>query len=151
MGTGNELVQLEQALRSDIPLARHMQVRVVAADADRVVLGAPLDPNANDKGTAFGGSLYSVAVLAGWALLSREMRARGRECQVVIQQSSVDYLQPVNADFEAEARAPEAEIIERCVRTLMRYGRARVEVQVTVEALSVEVMHMRGRYVIAGT
>ncbi len=52
---------------------------VEAADDDEpVVLRAPLAPNANHKGTAFGGSLYSLAVLTGWAwahALSRDAQA----------------------------------------------------------------------------
>lgn len=149
MGAGNELERLEQQLHAGIPLARQMQVRVLTSNAQALVLGAPLDANANDKGTAFGGSLYSVAVLAGWALLSREMQARGIACQVVIQESSVEYLEPVSAEFQARAQAPEPAAIERCLRTLARHGRARIEMNVTVESAHIEVVRMRGRYVIS--
>jgi thioesterase domain-containing protein len=149
MSARNEFADLEQRLHADIPLARQMQVRVLAADADGLLLCAPLGPNANDKGTAFGGSLYSIAVLAGWALLSLQARSRGVDCQVVIQQSSVEYLEPVTADFQANARTPNAAEIERCLKTLARYGRARIEVEVTIASADRPVVRMRGRYVLA--
>ena len=52
-------------------LAKHIGIVVESADDSAVVLRAPLAPNANYKGTAFGGSLYSVAVLTGWAWVTR--------------------------------------------------------------------------------
>lgn len=148
MDAGFELQRLEQQLHADIALARPMQVRVLAADEKGLVLGAPLEPNGNDKGTAFGGSLYSLAVLAGWALLSQWMRSRGIDCEVVIQESEVEYLHPVTADFQAKVRAPDDAALQRCLRTLARHGRARIEVEVIVESARVEAVRMRGRYVI---
>lgn len=148
MDAGFELQRLEQQLHADIALARPMQVRVLAADEKGLVLGAPLEPNGNDKGTAFGGSLYSLAVLAGWALLSQQMRSRGIDCEVVIQESEVEYLQPVTAAFQAKVRAPDDAALQRCLSTLARYGRARIEVEVIVESARVEAVRMRGRYVI---
>ena len=44
----------------EFPLARHIGIVVESADDAAVVLRAPLAPNANYKGTAFGGSLYSL-------------------------------------------------------------------------------------------
>jgi thioesterase domain-containing protein len=149
VGAGFELQRLEQQLHADIALARPMQVRVLAADETGLVLGAPLKANGNDKGTAFGGSLYSLAVLAGWALLSQQMRSRGIDCEVVIQESEVEYLQPVIADFEAKVRAPDDAALQRCLRTLARHARARIEVEVIVESARVEAVRMRARYVIA--
>ena len=57
---------LEKRILTDIPLARHIGVRVVEFDGSSLALGAPLAANSNHKGTAFGGSLFSLAVLAGW-------------------------------------------------------------------------------------
>ena len=54
---------MQRRLAADFPLARHIGIVVDSAGDDGIVLRAPLGPNANDKGTAFGGSLFSVAVL----------------------------------------------------------------------------------------
>ena len=43
------------------------------------VLRAPFAPNANYKGTAFGGSLFCVAVLTGWAWATRYHRGTRAE------------------------------------------------------------------------
>ena len=62
---------LQNRIVGEFTLAKHIGIVVESADDDAVVLRAPLAPNANYKGTAFGGSLYSVAVLTGWAWVTR--------------------------------------------------------------------------------
>ena len=54
---------LQRRIDREIVLAKPMGIIVEAADERALVLRAPLAPNANHKGTAFGGSLYSLAVL----------------------------------------------------------------------------------------
>lgn len=137
----------------EIPLARHIGVQVLAYDGRSLVLGAPLEANSNHKGTAFGGSLYSLAVLAGWGLLLLELEARDIDAEIVIHSCTVDYRLPVAGDFIARAVAPQAALVERCVRTFARYGRARIEIQTVIEREGLEAVRMRGSYVIgaAGT
>jgi thioesterase domain-containing protein len=135
----------------DIPLARHIGVQVLAWDGHSLVLGAPLDANSNHKGTAFGGSLYSLAVLAGWGVLLLELEARGIDAEIVIQACAVDYRMPVTGDFTARAVAPDRAQIERCVRMFNRYGKARIEIATVIERQGLEAVRMRGTYVIGLT
>ena len=73
---------LQERIGREFMLARHIGVVVESADDAAVVLLAPLAPNANHQGTAFGGSLYSLSVLTGWAWLTRYLAARNicRRC-----------------------------------------------------------------------
>src|ERR1700733_11554189 len=66
---------LQRRLDREFPLARHIGGRADSADDRRVVLRAPFAPNANYKGTAFGGRLFSLAVLAGWGGGGRPLAA----------------------------------------------------------------------------
>ena len=50
----------------DIPLTRAMGLRVESLGEGGIRMNAPLEPNVNDKGTAFGGSLAAILTLAGW-------------------------------------------------------------------------------------
>src|SRR5699024_9824089 len=68
---------LETRMRNDIPLTRAIDLRVRHADADTLILAAPLAPNINDKGCAFGGSLVSLMTIAGWAHVVLALEARG--------------------------------------------------------------------------
>jgi hypothetical protein len=62
---------LQDRIDREFPLARHIGVSVDCAHDGALVLRAPFAPNANYKGTAFGGSLFCVAVLTGWAWATR--------------------------------------------------------------------------------
>src|ERR1700734_3179543 len=102
---------LQDRIGREFLLARHIGLVVESADDASVVLRAPLAPNANYKGTAFGGSLYSVAVLTGWAWVTRYLAARGLSADAVIQESNVRFLTPVHGELRASATAPAEEQI----------------------------------------
>lgn len=124
--------EFEQQLLTDIPLARAMQLRLAAATPDRLRLAAPLAPNSNDKGCAFGGSLASLMTLAGWGLIVLRLRARGQACDIYVQDSTIRYLAPVWSDFVAEAALAEGEAWDAFFDALAQRGRARLRVLVRV-------------------
>jgi len=123
---------LQGRISNEFPLAKHLAISVEAADDSTVVLRAPLGPNANYKGTAFGGSLYSVAVLAGWAWLTRYLAASGVAADVVIQESTVHYLAPCEGELRARALPPSPAHMEKLLKMLRRAGRGRVRMRIEV-------------------
>ena len=86
-----------------IPQVLAMQVQLAGERDGRLCLRAPLGPNVNDKGTAFGGSLVSLMTLAGWCLVSGRLQQAGLEAEVYVADSQVRYLAPLRADLVAEA------------------------------------------------
>lgn len=123
---------LESTVLAEIPLARAMQLRMQAYDGDCLTLFAPLAPNINDKGCAFGGSLVSLLTLAGWGLIVLKLRELDRECDVYVQDSAVRYLAPVWEDFAAQARLAEGESWDAFAAKLAARGRARLGVDCRV-------------------
>ena len=119
-------------MRDKIPLARAMDLELQAHDDDLLVLGAPLAPNVNDKGCAFGGSLVSLMTLCGWGLVELALRRQGHDCDVFVGESTVRYLQPVWADFRAEARLAGDADWAGFFDTLRTRGKARIEVDCSV-------------------
>lgn len=121
---------LQELINRDIMLARPMGVIVEAADDAGIVLRAPLPPNANHKGTAFGGSLYSLAVLTGWAWLTRFVACADINADAVIQESSMQFLLPVKGDLRAVIAAPAEAEVDKFRKLLLRAGRARIRLRV---------------------
>ena len=119
-------------IRDKIPLARAMDLRLHHYAPDSLMLAAPLAPNVNDKGCAFGGSLASVMTLAGWALVELALQRRGEACDVFVGDSSVRYLEPVWDDFRAEARLAEGTDFASFFDTLSGRGKARIDVRCVV-------------------
>ena len=102
-----------------------MGLKVMEASASKVVLSAPIEPNHNHKQTAFGGSLYSLAVLAGWSLLWIRLKEAGLQGHVVIASTDVQYLKPVKEDFRATAEADD-HAMELALKIYRSKGRAKV-------------------------
>jgi thioesterase domain-containing protein len=138
---------LQNRIVREFALAKHMGVVVESADDASVVLHAPLALNANFKGTAFAGSLYSVAVLAGWAWVTRHLAARAVAADAVIQQSSVQFLNPVQGELRATATAPEAARIDKFRKMLQRSGRGRISLRVEIEYDHILAMLFEGVFV----
>ncbi len=111
-----------------MPLSRAMGLRVLEAGQEKVRLSFPLEPNLNVHGTAFGGSLYTAALLAPWGLLWCLLRQRGLAADVVVAASGERFLAPVGDAFVAECSAPRGSF-DRSLKVLRAKGRARVEAQ----------------------
>jgi len=123
---------LERDILADIPLARALQLVVESYDGTSLTLAAPLAPNVNDKGCAFGGSLVSLMTLAGWGLVKLALDRHGKPCDIYVQDSDVRYLAPVWNDFVAIARLVDRESFLSMFETLAARGRARTRVRCVV-------------------
>jgi thioesterase domain-containing protein len=120
---------VQDRLLDDIPIARAMQLSIAAWDGASLRMSAPLMPNVNDKGCAFGGSLVSVMTLACWSLIRLAAEQAGEECDIYVQDSSVRYLNPVWSDFSAEARLATNQSWASFFSTLQSRGKARLSAQ----------------------
>ena len=117
-----------------------------------MIISAPLEANLNDKGTGFAGSLFSVAALAGWALVMRWCATERLDAEVVLQSSTARFLAPARADFRALAHELPAAQREKLRRMLARSGRGRADIAVDLKCHEALVMSFTGTYaVIAGT
>jgi thioesterase domain-containing protein len=131
--TETALAALERLIATSIPLAHTMGVAVAGADGTSLTLSAPLAPNVNDKGCAFGGSLVSLMTLAGWGLVKLALDRQGRDCDIFVQDSDVRYLAPVWNDFTAVARLVDRESFTGMIESLTARGRARTRVRCVVQ------------------
>lgn len=123
---------LQQCIDREIMLAKPMGVIVEAADETAVILRAPLAPNANHKGTAFGGSLYALAVLTGWAWATRFLATRALDADAVIQESNMRFLAPVHGEMRACIEIPAAADIDKFSKMLLRADRGRIRLRVNM-------------------
>ena len=123
---------LERELLDAIPLARAMALRVAAHDGDSLTLAAPLAPNINDKGCAFGGSLASLMTLAGWGVIRLAVAARELDCDIYVQDSAIRYLAPVWGDFDAISRLADGESFDAFFAALATRGKARLNIECRV-------------------
>jgi thioesterase domain-containing protein len=130
MSQADSLAALRAHLHT-IPQVRAMQVEVVGDDDGRLRLSAPLAPNVNDKGSAFGGSLVSLMTLAGWGLVTQRLADAGLKADVYVADSQVRYLAPLENDLRAEAWLEEGDW-DAFLATFRQRGRARCRITACV-------------------
>ncbi|HVU17084.1 MAG TPA: YiiD C-terminal domain-containing protein [Candidatus Didemnitutus sp.] len=123
---------LERFLHDKIPLTRAMELRVVESNGDRLVLEAPLAPNRNHLGTAFGGSLHNLPTLACYAVVWTLLREAGIDGHVVVKRSAASYREPVTGSLTATCPRPAAGRVAKFVSDLQRYHKARMDLHATI-------------------
>ncbi len=140
--------ELEAFILEQIPLARAMslQVNQFNPELPELVMSCPLEPNRNDKGTGFAGSIASCATLAGWGLTTLLAAQSNIEATVVIASSQIEYHKPVTADFYTVAELATDETIERFNRDLKQRGKSRLQINVRVMQGNKQVARLEGLY-----
>jgi thioesterase domain-containing protein len=117
-------------LHEQIPLTRAMGAQVAAYDGAQLVVTAPLALNHNHLGTAFGGSLNTLATLAGYAFLWLELH--DRTAHIVIRKSQVQFTRPVRSELRAICYAPDPAALTGFRESFARKGKARLELRVEI-------------------
>lgn len=97
--------KLEKTIRAAIPLSEAMQFRIEELELDRIEVSAPLEPNINIHGTGFAGSIYSVAVLSGWALCTHILKQMDIDADLVVASAEISYRAPINTALRCRCRA----------------------------------------------
>ncbi len=139
--------RLQKLFDEQIPLSRAMQVKVAGWDGAELLLTAPLVPSRNHHGTAFGGSLYTLGLLAGWGVVSLRLWAASIVAEVVVQRAAANYLRPVTQVLQASCGpVPDADW-ERFVARLGRRGQGRLGLVSTISSADHEAFQMHAQFV----
>ena len=101
-GAGGEL---QRRIRATIPLSEAMRFQIESLQDDSIAVSAPLEPNINIHGTGFAGSIYSLAVLTGWALCTHMLERAGVDAELVVARAEIRYRAPVDGTLECKTLA----------------------------------------------
>jgi thioesterase domain-containing protein len=144
----DRLRALQETLYREIPITKHLGITVESYDDEQLTLKAPIEPNRNQKQTAFAGSLNAVVTLAGWGLLWLVMGELGLATTIVIQESVSSYLRPVTGDFSARCRKPDSTRLAHFENMLRKKGKARLELLAEIDEREKVAVSFKGRYVV---
>jgi thioesterase domain-containing protein len=138
--------EIDVYLAHHVPLVRFMGIHLKCFDTQGLTLAAPLAPNINDKGTAFAGALAAIVTLSGWAVTYLTLRERHEKANLVIADSSIKYLRPVQEEIIAVCALPDEESVERFLATYQKRGKASWELEAIIQAGAATAVTFRGRY-----
>lgn len=139
------LREIDRFLHEKIPLTRAMGVSVEKSDETGLVVTAPLEPNHNHLGTAFGGSLSALATLAGYAMLWLQLG--DREAHIVIREGSIRYRRPVRDVLRAVCPRPDPAQLEAFRSTFATTGKAHIKLRVCIEEAGQVCVEFEGDFV----
>ncbi len=139
---------LEQYLHERIPLTRAMGLRVAVLDAGGLTLSAPLEPNINDKGTAFAGSIGALLTLSGWTLLHALFDGETAGLQIAVTESVLTYSHPVRGELRAVCDHPAETAIQQVRKSLTTRGKARVSLRARLMEASMACAEFQGTYAV---
>ena len=148
MSTENISQQLSHFLATHLPISQFMQMDVESYDGHTLILSAPLEPNINDKQTAFGGSLYNAAVMACWGMAYLKTLEANISCNQVVSKGCIEYKAPVSGKIRAVCYAPSDAVLEEFMAQFKLKGRARITLQSTIECSGKTAVEFEGTYAI---
>ena len=145
-----DLADFETECRRDIPLLDAMQLSFTGYDDLTLKMQAPLAPNINNKGTAFGGSIASICLFGGWAVSTLAFIDRGiHNTEIVVYSNEMTFERPARGLLNVRAFLDVTEF-EACVTKLTSADSGRIRFNVRVELFHDDkrCAVMRGVYVV---
>lgn len=129
----DEELWVEDSIATSMPPAAKLCIRVHTLDETdgSLSLAMPLDGNTNIHGTAFAGSLYSVAGLCAWYTLVCYLRTRHlhERYAVVMKSAKILYRRPVrSATVVARSTLPSFKLCDRFLTSLEAKGKSYLDV-----------------------
>ncbi len=145
-----DLEQFEAECRTDIPLLDAMQLSFIEYAERSLTMEAPLAPNINNKGTAFGGSIASICLFGGWAVSTLSFMDNGIDnTEIVVFRNDMTFERPARGLLTVQARIEPAEF--EAVLARLRAGdggRIRFDVEVDTFHDDKRCATMSGVYVV---
>ncbi len=124
--------QFFEQIYTQIPIIKSMGMKPVYYDEQCLKLELPLEPNINDKGIAFAGSLASGATFCGYAVIKMLLNKHGFEQNLAAVSSNAKYMAPVTGDFIVTAKLPTPEKIDQFLQKLKTKGKGSLALTVAV-------------------
>ncbi len=120
--------RLQELIHQEVPLTKVMGMRAVECLDDSLTLQAPLEPNINIHGTAFGGAQFSMAALAGWGLLQIKLSDGGEPENMVLGHAQIAYHHTVRGDIRVRCRLPAADKLQSFMNDFHKARKARIRI-----------------------
>ena len=122
--------KLQNKLHNEIPLTKMMGIKVQKYNEKELITTAPLEPNINDKGTAFGGSLATMTIISAWSLCWLIIEELGLQSNnIVVIKNEHSYKKPVTKDIVCFTTKPSIEEIEILKNKLLTKKSASIKIK----------------------
>jgi thioesterase domain-containing protein len=122
---------LTRKIRAAIPISATMQFSIGHLQVGEIQVTAPLQPNINVHGTGFAGSIYSLAILTGWALCTHILDEHSEDADLVVGKAEITYRAPVENDLDCRCSATVSQR-DTFLQGLREHGKGRLSLAISV-------------------
>ncbi|MCZ6502831.1 MAG: YiiD C-terminal domain-containing protein [Gammaproteobacteria bacterium] len=143
----DSIESLENVYHELIPISRHMGIKVCNYTGSELTLVAPLANNINHQLSAFGGSLFSIAALAGWGMMQLKLCEENLDANTVVASGDVSFSLPVSEELYCICSLPDD--WQFFLQKLHDRGKGSVGMISTITASEKTAMQFKGRYVVS--
>lgn len=143
------LNKLQNKLYNEIPLTKIMKLKIENYNQLELITSAPLEPNINDKGTAFGGSLSTITIISAWSLcwlISKELGFDSNN--IVIIKNETSFRKPVTKEIVCHTKKPSIQEIETLKEKLLTKKSASIKIESRIIEDGEICVEFKGYYVI---
>ncbi len=145
-----DLNAFEAECRRDIPLLNAMHLSFNSYEKLALTMEAPLAPNINNKGTAFGGSIASICLFGGWAVSTLAFIDYGiHNTEIVVYKNDMTFERPARGLLTVRAYIL-PEDFEACLARLKAGDPERIRLDIHVDLFHEDqrCATMQGLYVV---
>lgn len=119
------LKELENRFYKEIPMTKMMGLKLELLSDKELISTIPIDININDKGTAFGGSTNSLAIISGWfvcTIIAKKLNLE--DTMIAIIKNNSSFRAPITKDLVCHTFLPTQEEIEKIAKKIEEKGSA---------------------------
>lgn len=125
--------ELEALLHKEIPITQALGITILELSEQKITVKAPFSENKNIHNTAFAGSIFTTATIAGWSLVSNYLDINELAGAVVLANAEIRYLKPINGDILASTELPEKDDVEKFHHQLLNKKRSKISLTILIE------------------
>ena len=100
-------LDINEYISKYLPGVDACKIKVEKKDNKTLIVNAPLENNHNDRGIAFGGNLYNIALMACWSTMYLECKKRINKPNILTRDGQIRYRhQCVQKNIQAICNMP---------------------------------------------
>ena len=89
-----EFDEINNFISRNLPSIDACKIKIEKKNDTSLIVTAPLEYNKNDKGIAFGGSIYNIALMACWSTMFIECKKRLDNPNILTRDGQIRYRHP---------------------------------------------------------
>jgi len=142
-------LEMQQMIRQEIPLCDAMELTVEQLSDSTIKLSAPMTANQNNHGSFFAGSIYSLAAISGWGLLTNYAHHHFQGSGVVVRKGEIEYLHPVIENtLKISCNMPDNKTMEQFVARMNEKGMGRIILTIEITSGDKLAVRFHGVYTV---